>query len=230
MAAREVRQGWVASELADEFPGLAVYSLTVDARPAKTPDAIRAQMRELAGRITGAKVVQSRQDTVPWSYRVLWRRLGVDPDSDRTPVESLQVQRLEHGGLPSRGMPNDAIVVATLETGVPVVVVDAAKVDGEPGLRPAVEESLGGAEGALRSGEVVYADERGPLARLDGEVAADRAVGDETTTMLICALAAPAVSQIEIDEALWIVAELLEAADSAGSGGAQSDRSSRDVS
>jgi len=212
-----VRQGWVAAELAAEFPGLAVYSLTVDARPAKTPDAIREQMRALAGRITGAKVVQSRQDTVPWSYRVLWRRLGVDPDSDRTPVESLMVQRLEHGGLPSHGTPNDAIVVATLETGVPVVIADAAKVDGDPGLRPAGPgESVGGAEGALRSGEVIYADGQGPLARLDGEVAVDRAVDDGTTTMLICALAAPAVSQIEIDEALWIAAELLEAADSAG--------------
>lgn len=208
-----VRRGWVAAELAEELPGLEVYSLAVAARPAKTPDAIRERMRELAGRITGAKVVQSRQDSVPWSYRVLWRRLGVDPDSDRTPVESLMVQRLEHGGLPSHGMPNDAIVVATLETGVPVVVVDAAKVDGEPGLRPALAgETLGGAEGALRRGEVVYADERAPLARLDGEVAADRAVGEETTAMLVCALAAAAVSRIEIDEALWIAAELLEAA------------------
>lgn len=213
MAARDVRQGWVAAELAEELPGLAVYSLTVAARPAKTPDPIREQMRVLAARITGAKVVQSRQDTVPWSYRVLWRRLGVDPDSDRTPVESLMVQRLEHGGLPSHGMPNDAVVVATLETGVPVVVVDAAKVSGAPGLRPALAgESLGGVEGALRVGEVVYADERGPLARLDGEVASDHAVGDDTTAMLVCALAAPAVAQIEIDEALWTAAELLRAA------------------
>jgi len=217
MAARSVRRGWVAAELAEEFPGLEVYSLAVDARPGRTPDAVRRQMRELAGRISGPTVVQSRQDTVPWSYRVLWRRLGVDPDTDRTPVEALMVQRLEHGGLPSRGTPNDAIVVATLETGVPIVVFDADKVCGEPGLRPAVTgESLGGAEGVLRSGEVVYADERAPLARLDGEVAADRAVGDATTAMLVCALAAAAISQVEIDEALWIAAELLEAAGSLG--------------
>ncbi len=213
MAARTVRQGWVAPELADELPGIGVYWLTAAARPAKTPDAIRDRMRAMAGRISGATVVQARQDTVPWSYRVLWRRLGVDPDVDRTPVEALMVQRLEHGGLPSHGMPNDAIVVATLETGVPVIVVDAAKVEGEPGLRPArAGETLGGAEGTLRGGEVVYADGREPLARLDGEVAAGRAVGDATSAMLVCALAAPAVSQIEIDEALWTAVELLEAA------------------
>lgn len=208
-----MRRGWVARELAEEFPGLEVYWLTVAARPAKTPDAVRRRMRELAGRITGAKVVQSRQDSVPWAYRVLWRRLGVDPDSDRTPVEALMVQRLEHGGLPSRGMPTDAIVVATLETGVPIVVADAAKLTGSPGLRPAaVGETVGGVEGGLRSGEVVYADEQAPLARLDGQVAADRQVDDRTTTMLVCALAASAVSQIEVDEALWIAADMLQAA------------------
>lgn len=217
MAARTVRQGWVAPELADELPGIGVYWLTAQARPAKTPDAVRDRMRAMAGRITGAKVVQARQDSVPWSYRVLWRRLGVDPDVDRTPFESLLVQRLEHGGLPSHGLPNDAVVVATLETGVPVVVVDAATVAGEPGLRPArASESLGGVEGALRSGEVIYADARGPLARLDGTVAAAHAAGEQTAAMLVCALAAPAVSRIEIDEALWTAVELLESAESAG--------------
>lgn len=217
-----VRRGWIATELAEELPGLDVYWLTVDARPGKTPDAVRQRMRDLAGRIGGAKVVQARQDTVPWSYRVLWRRLGVDPDTDRTPVEALMVERLEQGGLPSRGMPTDAIVVATLETGVPIVVADAAKVVGDPGLRPAVVgETLGGIERALRTGEVVYADAQAPLARLDGEMAADRAAGVDTTAMTVCALAAAAVSQIEIEEALWIAADMLEAA----SGGAQSDRS-----
>lgn len=209
----EVKRGWIARELAEELPGLDLYWLTVAARPAKTPGDVRRRMRDLAGRIGGARVVQARQDTVPWSYRVLWRRLGVDPDTDRTPVEALMVERLEHGGLPSRGMPTDAVVVATLETGVPVVVVDAAKVAGTPGLRPAAAgETLGGLEGKLRSGEVVYADEQAPLARLDGELAADRAVGDDTTQMMVCALAAAAVSQIEIEEALWISADLLEAA------------------
>lgn len=222
-----MRQGWVAPELAEELPGVEVYWLTVAARPGKTPAAVRERMRQLAGRITGARVVQSRQDTVPWSYRVLWRRLGVDPDTDRTPVEALMVERLEHGGLPSRGSPNDAVVVATLETGVPIVVVDAARLSGSPGLRPAAAgETLGGAGGTLRDREVIYADEQAPLARLDGEVAADRAVDDETIAMAVCALAAPAVSQIEIEEALWIAAGMLEAA---GSGGAQSDRSAGDA-
>jgi DNA/RNA-binding domain of Phe-tRNA-synthetase-like protein len=209
---RVVRDGWVAPELADELPGLGLYWLTAAARPAKTPRAVRERMRMLAARITGAKVVQSRQDTVPWSYRVLWRRLGVDPDRDRTPVEELMVQRLEHGGLPSRGMPADAIVVATLETGVPIVVLDAGRLSGSPGLRPAAAGETLGEGGALRAGEVVYADESGPIARLDGELAPERAVGDGTTAMAVCALAAAAVSRIEVDEALWTAVDMLEAA------------------
>jgi DNA/RNA-binding domain of Phe-tRNA-synthetase-like protein len=171
-------------------------------------------MRELAGRYTGAKVVQARQDEIPWAYRVLWRRLGVDPDVDRTPVEQLMLERLEAGGLPSHGMPDDAIVVATLETGIPVCVFDASAVEGKLGLRPAVAgERLGAEDGLpLRGGEVVYADERRPVARLSGEVAPDCAAGDGTTSMLVCVLAAASVSQMTLDEALWTASDLLETA------------------
>jgi DNA/RNA-binding domain of Phe-tRNA-synthetase-like protein len=215
--------GWVAPELAAELPGFEVLWTRVEARPGRTPAPVRRRMRELAGRITGSKVVQSRQDAVPWAYRVLWRRLGVDPDSDRTPVERLMVERLEHGGLPSRGLPADAAVVATLETGVPIVILDAAATVGPPGLRPAAAgESLGGPETALRAGEVVYADELRPLARLNGELADACAVSDTTTAMMVCALAAATVSQLAIEEALWTAVEMLQAAgrlDTPGSGG-----------
>jgi DNA/RNA-binding domain of Phe-tRNA-synthetase-like protein len=204
--------GWVAPELADELPGVEVLWTRVEARPGRTPQPVRQRMRELAGRMTGSTVVQSRQDAVPWAYRVLWRRLGVDPDSERTPVERLMVQRLEHGGIPNQGMPTDAAVVATLETGVPIVVFDADQVAGRPGLRPAAAgESLGDAESILRAGEVVYADEQRPLARLDGELAAGCAVTETTTAMLVCALAAATVSQLAIEEALWTAVELLRA-------------------
>ncbi len=212
MAELVAEAGWVAPELADELPGFEVLWTRVEARPGRTPEPVRQRMRDLAGRITGSKVIQSRQDAVPWAYRVLWRRLGVDPDSDRTPVEQLMVERLEHGGLPSQGMPADAAVVATLETGVPIVIVDAAAVAGRPGLRPAAAgESLGDPETALRAGEVVYADEQRPLARLNGELAADCATSDATTSMIVCALAAATVSQLAIEEALWTAAEMLRA-------------------
>jgi len=211
MTRRSAELGHIDPQLADEFPGLALICLRLDARKGRTPAPIKRRMRELAGRISGATVVQARQDEVPWAYRVLWRRLGLDPDSDRTPVERLMVERLEHGGIPSHGMPNDAIVLATLETGIPVVVVDASKVGERPGLRPARSGESVDNDTPLRPGEVVYADDDRPLARLTGEVAPVCAVDGDTTEMLVCALAAASVSQMAIDEALWMVADLLEA-------------------
>jgi DNA/RNA-binding domain of Phe-tRNA-synthetase-like protein len=211
--AAEVREGWVDAELAAELPGLSVMWTSVAARPGRTPRPVRERMRTLADRITGDKVVQARQDEVPWAYRVLWRRLGVDPDVDRTPVERLMLERLRGGGLRSQGMPGDAAVMATLETGVPVCIFDAERVEGEVGLRPAAAgELLGGGEGGpLRAGEIVYADTRQPIARLDGEVATRCAPTAGTDEMTVVALAAPSVAQMVLDEALWTASELLRA-------------------
>lgn len=214
MAERASEAGWIAAPLAEELPGLALRCVSVDARPGASPQPVRRQLKTLASRITGAKVVHSRQDSVPWAYRVLWRRVGLDPDSDRTPVERLMVERLEHGGIPSHGMPNDAIVMATLETGVPIVAFDADRVQGTIGLRPTeAGEALGGEGGlALRVGEIVYADESQPVARLVGEVAPACGVGDRTTRMLLCALTTTGVPDMAVEEALWMVVDLLEGA------------------
>ncbi len=35
----------------------------------------------------------------PWAYRVFSRQVGIDPDTDRTPVEAIALERLRHGGL-----------------------------------------------------------------------------------------------------------------------------------
>ena len=40
------------------------------------------------------------------------------------------------GGAPSHGMPDDAVALAVLETGVPVLALDADAVRGEIVLRP----------------------------------------------------------------------------------------------
>jgi len=211
---RVVELGSVAPELAEELPGLGLAWMRVAARAGRSPAPLRQRMNELASRITGARVVQARQDSVPWAYRVLWRRLGLDPDHDRTPVEALMVERLRHGGLASHGMPGDAAVTATLETGVPVAVFDADRVGDGIGLRPArAGESLGAdVEIPLRVGEVIYADEQRPLARLTGELASTCAVSGDTTAMLLCALSAAGVPDMALEEALWIAADLLEAA------------------
>ena len=107
----------------------------MEARSGRSPFAVRDRLRELSDRFTGSKVIHMRQDPVPWAYRVFFRQVGVDPDSDRTPVERIAVERLEWGGLRSQNLLDDALVIATVETGVPVIAFDADKVGRPP--RPA---------------------------------------------------------------------------------------------
>ena len=102
-----------------------------------------------------------RQESVPWAYRVFFRQVGIDPDERRTPIEAIALERLQHGGFESRGLVNDALLIATLETGVPVVAFDTAALDGPLGLRlTRAGERLGGGERGrtLPSGQMAIAD------------------------------------------------------------------------
>lgn len=202
--------GWVDAELAAEFPGLELMAIRVRASSGRTPEQVRRRLAALASRITGGKVVHMRQDTVPWAYRVFWRQIGIDPDSERTPVERMALDRLRHGGLRSRNLLDDAIVIATLETGVPVVAFDADRVGEAIGMRlTAGGERLGPAR-ALSTRQIVYADEDRPLALVSGEVADDAGVTPETARMVLASFAVKGVPRISVEEALWTVTETLE--------------------
>ncbi|HYI36949.1 MAG TPA: phenylalanine--tRNA ligase beta subunit-related protein [Thermoleophilaceae bacterium] len=206
--------GWVEGELAEELPGLGLWSARVQARSGRTPHSVRDRLRVMAGRITGGHVVHMRQDPVPWAYRVLWRKVGLDPDVDRPPAEAIAVERLRAGTLTSRNLLDDALVIATLETGVPVMAFDADRVGAELGLRTTARgESLGTSGRALSSRQIVVADREHVLATLDGDVAPDRGVSPATTAMVLTALAANGVPLIAVEEALWTVAEILQAQD-----------------
>ncbi len=158
----DLEQGWVDAELAEEFPELALWLTRVEAGSGRSSRQVRERLKGLANRITGGHVIHMRQDPVPWAYRVFWRQVGIDPDTDRTPVEQLALDRLRRGGLRSRNLLDDAITIATLETGVPVVAFDADKVGRAVGLR-----LTGGGErlGRLGAAAVIAPDRdrrRGP--------------------------------------------------------------------
>ena len=205
-----LERGWIAHELADEFPELGLRHLTVEVRPGRSPRPVQRRLQKMAGRITGGHVVHMRQDPVPWAYRVFWRQVGLDPDSDRTPVERIALDRLKAGGFPTRNLVDDALTIATIETGVPLVAFDAALVGSQLGIRLAADhEPLGGTGRPLAAGQIVVADEERPLALLSGEVAAERGVtpGSERTT--IVAIQVKGVPEISVEEALWTVADTL---------------------
>jgi DNA/RNA-binding domain of Phe-tRNA-synthetase-like protein len=205
--------GWVAPHLVAEFPGLSLSTVEVDARIARSPDHVRRRLRDLSDRLCGAEAIRLRGRPIPWAYRVFYRQIGLDPDRDRTPVEQLVLDRLQHGGFRSRGLPADALTIATVETGVALRAFDADRLVGGLCIRDAAPgESLPGQSSELATGTLTIADEREPVGLLFGATGAGRGVDRDSRRITIAAVGVGAVPAIAVDEALWIAASALEAA------------------
>ena len=212
MSEPELVRGWVDVELAEEFPGLGIDYVRVEARSGRSPFAVRDRLRELSDRFTGSKVVHLRQDPVPGAYRVFFRQVGVDPDSERTPVERVAIERLEWGDLRSANLLDDALVIATVETGVPVIAFDADKIGHHLGLRLSRKgEALGASGRPLSARQIVVADEDRPLSVLFGEIAEERGVTRRSRRMVLVAVRVKGVPVISVEEALWTAADVLVA-------------------
>ncbi|HET7177670.1 MAG TPA: phenylalanine--tRNA ligase beta subunit-related protein [Solirubrobacterales bacterium] len=207
------RQGWIAPHVAAEFPGLGLASIAVDGRPRRrSPDPVRSRLRDLSDRFYGARAIHMREQQVPWAYRVFFRQIGLDPDRTRTPVEQLALDRLRDGGFKSRGLPEDALTIATVETGIALRAFDAEQLEGRPCIRDSAPgESLAGRPGELPQGTLVLADERAPLGLLFGATAEGREVEAGTRRIAIVAVQVKGVPQAAVDEALWMAAATLEA-------------------
>jgi DNA/RNA-binding domain of Phe-tRNA-synthetase-like protein len=211
MEALDLQEGWVEPELAEEFPEIGVRYVRMETRPRPTPEPVKQRLRDLSNRYTGAKVIHMRQDPVPWAYRVFSRQVGIDPDTDRTPVERIALERLRHGGLRSSNLVDDALTIAIVETGVPVIAFDGDRVGRAIGLRLAREdEQLADKGRPLSVRQIVVADEDRSLAVLFGEVAEQCGVVPETERMVLAALRVKGVPEISVEEALWTAAETLE--------------------
>lgn len=205
----DLHEGWVEPDLAAEFPELALVHARLDARPGRSPRAVRERLNALADRYTGGRVVHMRQDAVPWAYRVFSRQVGIDPDEQRTPVEEIALERLRQGGLPSRNLVDDALTIAIAETGVPVIALDAARVEGEPGLRLSRRGEALGELRPLARPLIVVADEQRPLAVVLGDVGEHAGVTQAARRLLLCALLVKGVPRIAAEEALWTAGETL---------------------
>jgi DNA/RNA-binding domain of Phe-tRNA-synthetase-like protein len=205
----KLSEGWVEAELAQEFPDLALVYAPLAARPRRTPPEVRYRLAALADRYTGAKVIHMRQDSIPWAYRVFSRQVGIDPDTDRTPVEAIALERLRRGGLGGDNLIDDALTIAVAETGVPVFVLDADKLEGEPGLRLTRTGEWLSERRALLERQLVVADASRPLAVVLGDVSEQAGVTAETRRMIMCALRVKGVPPIVPAEALWTLAETL---------------------
>ena len=205
--------GWVASHVAAEFPGLGISWVEIDGRPGRSPEPVDRRLREASDRFYGAHAIHMRERPIPWAYRVFFRQIGLDPDRTRTPVEQLALDRLQDGGFKTRGLPADALTIATIETGIALRAFDAGRLDGPLCIRDSAPgESLQGRPGELSHGTLVIADERAPAGLLFGATAGGREVGRDTRRIAIAAIQVDGVPQIAVDEALWMVTATLSAA------------------
>ncbi|HET8975351.1 MAG TPA: phenylalanine--tRNA ligase beta subunit-related protein [Solirubrobacterales bacterium] len=202
--------GWIAPELAEEFPGLGLSATTVEAAPGRSPAALKGRLRELSDRFRGAQAINLRQQPIPWAYRVFFRHIGLDPDTTRTPVEQLALDRMHDGRFKSRGRPADALTVAMAETGVAVQAFDADRLSGRLGLRLSADgEPFEGRVSPLPPGTIVIADEDRALAVLFGAVAASTQPSRDTGRIALAAIRVDGVPDMSLEEALWLAASAL---------------------
>ena len=141
--------GWRAREVQEELPQLQMLVADVQvarrgAVTARSPRDIQARLRQLSNRYRGARAVGVRREPVPSAYRAFYRQIGLDPDVVRTPLEGVVLERMLHGGFVSEGLLADVLLIALVDTGVPVWALDAGSVDGPLGIRASREgEPLG---------------------------------------------------------------------------------------
>jgi DNA/RNA-binding domain of Phe-tRNA-synthetase-like protein len=109
---------------------------------------------------------------------------------------------------------HDALLIALVETGVPVWALDEGACAGELGIREALaRERLGEGPYAheLPAGRLVVADDRGPAGVLFGDLAPDRVPSPATGALRVFAVQVAGVPDLHVEEALWACAEALDA-------------------
>ena len=210
--------GWCAREVEEELPGLRL--LTAEAHVARrgpltggSPPDVHGRLRELSNRMRGATAVAVRREPVPAAYRVFFRHIGLDPDVERTPIEAAVLERMLRGGFLSGGLLQDVLLIALLDTGVPVWALDADSVEGPLGIRASAEgERLGRYHDAppLPARRLVVADSSAPLAVLFGGLAPGHVPLAGTRRLALYAVQVAGVPELYVEEALWNCRSALE--------------------
>jgi len=205
--------GSISPELRAEFPGLRLDWVTSAVRKRDSPPEVRRRLRDLSNRYRGASVVAMRTWPIPRAYRTFFRQIGLDPDTSRPPGEEAALGRLFHGSFRSHGRVADALLVALVETGVPVWALDADRVHaGGLGIRTTTEsERLGAGPLAryLPAGTLIVADAVAIHSVLFGDQAPDAAVSRSTARILLYAVSVAGVPAIHVEEAFWLAVEAL---------------------
>jgi DNA/RNA-binding domain of Phe-tRNA-synthetase-like protein len=207
--------GFIDPRLRAEFPGLRLCWLSLDARRHDTPRELRRRLMDLSSRYRGGNVIAMRTQPIPHAYRAFFRQIGLDPDVNRIPSEEAALARLLHGQFRSQNLIADALLLALIETGVPVWALDGDVVDaGGLGIRVTIagDRFGSGAHAShLPPGRLVVADARAVHAVLFDDVAPGHEVTGRTTRVVLFAIGVDGVPAIHLEEALWVCLEAISA-------------------
>jgi len=126
--------GWVAPDLREEFPGLALRYLLIEHGSGRSPRELKARLARMSDRFSGPQAIALRHKPIPYAYRVFFRQIGLDPDEQPTPVEAVALERMKRGGFVSQSLLDDALTIAIIESGVALRAFDAGRADGRQGV------------------------------------------------------------------------------------------------
>ncbi len=211
--------GWRTPEIERELPGLRLLSCEIEVGRREpltgdSPPDIEERLRELSNRVRGARAIGVRTEPVPAAYRVFFRQIGMDPDVERTPIEEAMLERMVRGGFLTGGLLDDVLLIALIDTGVPVWALDGDRVDGALGIRAASDgEQLGRAADPplLPEGRLVVADAQSAVAVLFGAPASSHRARARTRRLTLFVVQVPGVPDLYAEESLWSAASSLQA-------------------
>ncbi len=215
---RAPQEGWLAPEVERELGSLRLLyaDVSVTRQSSLTGDSpadVQQRLRAQSSRFRGARAVAIRREPITAAYRVFYRQIGLDPDVQRTPVEEAVLERMLRGAFPSGGMLADVLLIAMLDTSVPVWALDSQGVHGRLGIRASVEaEALGRSADApvLPAGNLVVADDSGALAVLFGEIAPGHEPRGRSRELTLFAAQVAGVPSLYVEEALWSASAALQ--------------------
>jgi DNA/RNA-binding domain of Phe-tRNA-synthetase-like protein len=214
----EAIAGWRAREVEQELPSLRLLVAEIQVGRSgpltgSSPGDIMARLRELSSRFRGARAIGLRREAVTAAYRAFFRQIGLDPEIERTPMEAAVLERMLRGGFLSGGLLEDVLLIALLDTSVPVWALDADRLDGPLGIRVSLDgERLGRSPDAppLPPGQLLVADASGAVAVLFGELSPELAPGPRSRRLAAYAVQVAGVPTLYVEESLWAARVALE--------------------
>ncbi|MHC1561057.1 hypothetical protein ACR9E3_19015 [Actinomycetospora sp. C-140] len=199
------QRGPVAPELLTEYGDLGLWWVAVEVGRRAAQEG-RARLHRLSDdyRPREALTPGGRPATHD-AARAFARQVGLDPDVTLLRPDAAARGAAMAGRLVPAGAVADALLAVAVSSGVTVTAVDAAGVDGPPGLRTAVEGELLGRRRRARAvspGTVVVADRDRVLAPLFADPPRDLDPG-RARRVLLWAVEVPGAPPLETEEAVW---------------------------